>query len=76
MVGMTSWSAFARGWLVFLFLFVRHESCTRIENNRQGQAALVYARIVLRGAAEAAAGRVIPPPPWAGVVSLWFEIVE
>ena len=25
----------------------------------------------LRGAAEAAAGRGRPPPPWAGVVSLW-----
>ena len=72
MVGMTLCSAFARGWLDLLS-FVRNENCKRIENNRQGQAALVYARIVIRGAAEAAAGRGSPPPPRAGVASVWVE---
>ena len=32
-----------------------------------GYAALVHARIVIQGAAEAAAGRGSPPPPRAGV---------
>ena len=32
-----------------------------------GHAAFVHARIVIQGAAEAAAGRGSPPPPWRGV---------
>ena len=39
-----------------------------------GHAALVHARIVVQGAAEAAAGRGSPPPPLGRrVVALWVR---